>query len=228
MTIEIPLSLQYLELRNAAFENSETIYDASKHPCNGCREPFCCVPEVQTTPFDEALIFRAFKDKELTGGLRRKVLKNAKRLPTDEDRIFPTTGQPMCPFLLPSRDDPASLNCSIYPYRPLVCVRTGGAGWPREDAPEFFKTDPARRKQWHFNELTSTMPAQCHDAMEQADFYARGGAVQADLSMQAWMYQHPGTHVTNFVLNHLDRMNKSPYFNNAESLIPLDLEAYVG
>jgi Fe-S-cluster containining protein len=110
----MPVNESYLQLRRQALE-----LNAAAADCSMCHsiEGGCCVPDLSMLPEDQELIH----DAVASGDISPETLSRARARAQDEsvDR---------CPFLGDEYE------CTIYPYRPVVCIQHGNGGLPKEKA----------------------------------------------------------------------------------------------
>ncbi len=107
--------MNYLELRRFA-ENANAQL-SPQHPCSKGNAVCCDERDVPISPGDTRFISAAIE----SGAIPAETVATAKANAADTER-------PHCPFLGPNRE------CTIYEFRPIVCVATGTGGIPKPES----------------------------------------------------------------------------------------------
>ena len=112
--LTMALNESYLKLRRDTLELNDEAREHSlcRSICGGC-----CVPDLSMLPEDQELILEA----AARGDISVETLRRARARAQDDsvDR---------CPFLGDEHE------CTIYEYRPVVCIQHGNGGLPKEKA----------------------------------------------------------------------------------------------
>lgn len=85
-----------------------------QHPCHLCHIGTCCEADILITPDDEAEITQAVKRKQIIPSVIKAAQERVKK------------GTDKCGFLNEAN------KCTIYQFRPALCIATGGAGVPTD------------------------------------------------------------------------------------------------
>lgn len=143
----------YQELRERALALNQK--EGSKHPCvrgNGA----CCEPDIQITA-DDALNIR---QSAMKGLIPLNVIQDAKKRVRNKNRQ-------RCAFLGDDNE------CSIYEFRPLVCIITGTGGKPRTEdvrkAVDLFKIT-GKDTEISCTKVTDASCVDCFKSMSEAGF----------------------------------------------------------
>ncbi|HUG13858.1 MAG TPA: YkgJ family cysteine cluster protein [Thermomicrobiales bacterium] len=110
----MPENDSYLQLRANLLDLNET---AAQHSLCKAIAGGCCVPNLKMLKDDQELILAAVE----RGDIDAETVQRARRRATDEQVT-------RCPFL----GDHAE--CTIYAYRPAVCIQHGHGGLPKDKA----------------------------------------------------------------------------------------------
>ncbi len=130
----------YIELRRIAKLNNDSM--PADHPCRRGFADCCRDPRVPVVPGDVKHLKTAIK----RGNISRRVIADAKERVIKEPTI--------CPFLNNSTGE-----CTIYEYRPLICVATGALALPTREGKN--RLEAEKPKGLMHNELQSTMCGHC-------------------------------------------------------------------
>ena len=113
---------RYINLRRIAKLNNDSM--PADHPCRRGFADCCRDPRVPVVPGDIKHIKTAIK----RGNIPRRVIADAKERVKKEPTI--------CPFLNNSTGE-----CTIYAYRPLICVATGALALPTREGKNKLETE---------------------------------------------------------------------------------------
>jgi|GEM_PF-5125516 len=167
--------IDYKDLRRSLLQENKLL--PSEHPC--CKgKGNCCERNIPVSEKDVQIISGAIQ----RGDIPRSVIAQAKERAA-------TSKQNRCPFLNPRNE------CSIYPYRPIVCIeaRAGGTAHPKQleaTVQQYAETgtDPGIPV---CNTRTSHMCAECHQQMADAGMKFSSRGVRNHYALIAYLSNNP-------------------------------------
>lgn len=108
----MPTNTSYIKLRNEILALNES---AKQYCLCKAIDGGCCKPNLKMLPEDQEVIMEAVASGEIDAATLQRARRRA-----DDEQVN------RCPFLGDQGE------CTIYPYRPVVCIQHGNGGLPKD------------------------------------------------------------------------------------------------
>jgi len=153
------------------------------HPCRpGVAR--CCEVDIPLTDGDKEIVVRGIASGAISQEIVDKAIVKAKK-----------HGTKRCAFL-----NDRNGRCTIYNYRPLVCVATGTTGIPSsEKALGTLLANPSEGLP--FSQLSSTMCSRCHETLAKRDARLTYPALVDSQKIYDYLLDLTTASMRNFVLS---------------------------
>lgn len=159
-------NLEYIRIRHIAEQNNATL--EGNHPClAGCSE--CCTKSVPISSTDAGHVRAAVR----SGAISQEVVEQAKQRANTSTRS--------CAFL-------AEGKCSIYKYRPAICIITGSGGIPSTKK-QLMQLNSGAVKGLPVKDISTSMCRRGHNILAQRNTYFTRQALE-DMQELAIHYAH--------------------------------------
>lgn len=161
------LNESYLQLRKDTLELNDS---AREHSLCHSIKGGCCVPNLSMLPEDQELILEAAK----RGDIGVDTIRRARARAQDDsvDR---------CPFLGDEYE------CTIYEYRPVVCIQHGNGGLPKDKATALRAMKRPGKRTIRLNEIeqfSCTACGKCNDDNSRIPLSVVGKSVSVLVTVQ--------------------------------------------
>lgn len=175
----------YLKLRRDALEMNDTYRQHSLcHSIDGG----CCLPDLSMLPEDQQIILGAAERGDISPDVIRRARARAQDHSIDR-----------CPFL---GDE---CECTIYAYRPVVCIQHGNGGLPKDKATALRAMErPGKRtiRVKDLEQFSCTACARCNDDNTRIPLSVVGKSVAILVTIQQGERHYGRRHMREFVTEH--------------------------